>query len=69
MQFSTYLKTMGISRNAFARKSGLSVATISRLAAGLIHPGPATVKTIARITENTVTAADWQEAYQERTGT
>lgn len=59
MTLSEYLKLKGETAAAFAIRTKISDATISRLARGLNRPDWRTVDTIMAATQGAVTPNDW----------
>jgi len=58
MDLDKWLEQNAITKTDFARKLGLSLASVSRLAAGLQTPSLATALKIEKITGGAVTGAD-----------
>ena len=59
MKLRQYLKSRQITTIAFAKRAGLSQATISKLANGQVMPSRTSAQQIAKATDNQVMANDF----------
>lgn len=62
MRLADYLHHMGISRREFARRTGLTPATVSRLCNGMQRPQLDTLLVIEAKSHGAVTINDFAEA-------
>ena len=60
-QLSQYLTREGVTQSAFAERLGLTQATVSRLASGLLRPRLDTALAIERITAGAVPVESWAQ--------
>ena len=59
MKLSDYLTKQGITDAAFAEQIGMSQSQVSRLRRGKCSPSFATIRRVAKATNNKVRLADW----------
>jgi DNA-binding XRE family transcriptional regulator len=60
MKLDTYLTQADLTQREFAKRAGLTEATVSRLVNGLQQPGAATLRAIMRETNGAVGVADFE---------
>jgi transcriptional regulator with XRE-family HTH domain len=61
MRLSDYLTEKNLTLEAFGKLIGRDASTVSRIARGVVHPEPATVRAIMTATDGAVTANDFVE--------
>lgn len=59
MTLNEWLKAANSTATALAKRSGLTVSTVTRLARGIQQPNSATVRAIERATAGAVGSNDW----------
>lgn len=66
MQLRTYLKEYNIKTSEFARRLGVTRATVWNWMAGEEFPNPRNMYKVEKVTDGEVTIIDMMEMYRER---